>query len=144
MQWIDRDGLAGELKGEEWKDPWYRQRPENIRKIDEIFCTFLMKHTKIDLYEDGQKRGFEIAPVNTIPEVAGNVQLRKRGYFVPMEHPDLCATLEYLGPPFRLSVTPWEMKKCAPLIGEHNEEIYLHELGLNRRELLGLKEAGII
>lgn len=144
VKWLDRDGMADEFKGEEWKDPWYRLRPENIQKIDGIFRQFLMKYSKKELYEDGQKRGFEVAPVNTIREVTESGQLRARRYFVPVEHPELGEKLEYLGPPFRLSLTPWKIAKRAPLVGEHNEEIYQNELGLNRQELTSLAEAGVI
>ncbi|MFC1815149.1 CaiB/BaiF CoA transferase family protein [Thermodesulfobacteriota bacterium] len=144
LEWLDTDAMAGELKEEKWKDHWYRQRPENMQKIDERFREFLAKHTKKELYEDGQKRGFEIAPVNTVREVAESVQLRERGYFVPVEHPELGVTLEYLGPPFRLSLTPWKIRRRAPLLGEHNEAIYKNELGLNQQELISLAQAGII
>lgn len=144
FNWLDQDGMAGELKDEKWKDPWYRQRPENTQKINEIFRDFLMRHKRKELYEDGQERGFEIGPVNTIQEVAENPHLRMRSYFIPVEHPELGAKLEYLGPPFRSSPTSWKIAKRAPLLGEHNEEIYQAELGLNRQELTSLAEAGVI
>ncbi|MFC1816661.1 CaiB/BaiF CoA transferase family protein [Thermodesulfobacteriota bacterium] len=144
VKWLDQDGMAGEIKDEKWADIWYRQRPENIQTIDKKFRIFLMKHTKKELYEHGQDLGFEIAPVNTIREVAESVQLRDRRYFVPVEHPELGVTLKYMGPPFRLSLTPWKITKRAPLLGEHNEEIYQNELGLTRQELISLTEAGII
>jgi len=144
VHWLDTDGMAGELKDDKWKDPWFRQRPKNLQKIDEMFSEFLMRHTKKELYEDGQKRGFEIAPVNTVREVAENAQLRARDYFVPVEHPELDTTLEYLGPPYRLSLTPWKISTRAPLIGEHNREIYENELGLDRQEITTLVQAGVI
>ncbi|MFC1815897.1 CaiB/BaiF CoA transferase family protein, partial [Thermodesulfobacteriota bacterium] len=144
VKWLDRDGMAGELNEEKWKDPWYRERPENIQQIDDKFREFLMIHTKSELYEDGQKRGFEIAPVNTIREVANNVHLKARRYFVPVEHSELGVKLKYLGPPFGLSLTPWKIAKRAPLVGEHNQEIYQNEIGLSKRELTSLAEAGVI
>ncbi len=144
VKWLDSDGMAGELKDEVWKDRWYRQRPENVEKIDAKFRAFLLNHNKQELYEDGQKRGFEIAPANTIPEVAGSIQLRNRNYFVPVQHPELGETLTYLGAPFRSSSAPWKITRRAPLIGEHNEEIYLQELGLGPQELISLAEAGVI
>ncbi len=144
IRWLDRDGLAEELKGEEWKDPWFRQVPENVRKIDAVFCQFLLRHGKQELYEDGQKRGFEIGPAYTIPEVAASKQLRARNYFMPVEHPELGETLEYLGPPFRSSLAPGQAMRRAPLIGEHNESIYEEELGLSREQVIRLADAGVI
>ncbi len=144
VEWLDKDGLAGELRGEEWKDHWFRQRPENVQKIDEKFRAFLLKYNKKELYEEGQERGFEIAPVNRIPEVAASIQLKNRNYFVSLEHPELGATLQYLGAPFRLSAAPWRISKSAPLLGEHNEEIYRTELGLTPQEMTGMAAAGVI
>jgi len=144
VQWLDDDHLAGELTAEEWKDPWFRQRPENLEKIDATFRNFLIRHTKKELYEEGQGKGFEVAPVNRIPEVAESAQLRARDYFVTVEHPELDATLEYLGPPFRMSATPWKISNRAPLLGEHNEAIFQKELGLSPEELTGLKAAGVV
>ena len=143
VEWLDRDGKAGELKDEKWKDVWFRREPENTRTIDEHFREFLLMHRKQEIYEDGQKRGFEIAPVNTIREVTTSVQLRERRYFLPVEHPELGGTLEYLGAPFRLSLTPWKIGKTAPVAGEHNREVY-QEIGLNREALTALTQAGII
>lgn len=144
VEWLDKDGLAGELKDEQWKDHWFRQRPENIQMIDEKFRKFLLKYNKQELYEEGQERGFEIAPVNKIPEVAESIQLKNRKYFQPVEHPELGATLAYLGAPFRLSAAPWKLAKRAPLLGEHNQEIYHAELGLKPQEICSLAAAGII
>jgi crotonobetainyl-CoA:carnitine CoA-transferase CaiB-like acyl-CoA transferase len=36
------------------------------------------------------------------------------------------------------------IRRRAPLIGEHNEEIYKKELGLSAEELMVLKQSGII
>ena len=143
VEWLDKDGKAGELKEEKWKDIWFRKEPENVRTIDKHFREFLLMHTKQELYVDGQKRGFEIAPVNTVQEVTESVQLRERRYFIPQEHPELGRTLEYLGAPFRMSLTPWKIGKTAPLAGQHNREVY-QETGLNQTELTALTQAGII
>jgi len=40
VKWLDTEGMAGELKEEKWKNPWFRQRPENSQKIDNTFRAF--------------------------------------------------------------------------------------------------------
>jgi len=40
--------------------------------------------------------------------------------------------------------SPWRISSRAPLIGEHNEEIYCRELGLQKTELALLAEAGVV
>ena len=36
------------------------------------------------------------------------------------------------------------MRRRAPLIGEHNEEIYVGELGLDKAQMAQLKEQGTV
>jgi crotonobetainyl-CoA:carnitine CoA-transferase CaiB-like acyl-CoA transferase len=52
--------------------------------------------------------------------------------------------LLYPNPPFLLSEELRVQKRRAPLIGEHNEEIYRGELGISREEMTKLKELGAI
>ena len=54
------------------------------------------------------------------------------------------ASLTYPGAPYDFADTPWQIRRRAPLLGEHNEEIYLSELGLSRRELSDYRERGVI
>jgi formyl-CoA transferase len=42
------------------------------------------------------------------------------------------------------SETPWRISRRAPLIGEHNREVYEKELGLSKEELTDLRAKGII
>jgi crotonobetainyl-CoA:carnitine CoA-transferase CaiB-like acyl-CoA transferase len=52
--------------------------------------------------------------------------------------------LTYPGAPYRLSQTPWTIRRPAPRLGEHNEAIYAGHLGVSREELLLLGRTGII
>jgi crotonobetainyl-CoA:carnitine CoA-transferase CaiB-like acyl-CoA transferase len=71
-------------------------------------------------------------------------QLLARSFFQLLEHPELGETLSYPGAPYQLRETPWQLRRRAPLIGEHNEAIYGGELGLSRAELAVLLAAGAI
>ena len=86
-----------------------------------------------------------------LPSVAGmNGLLRAsrnghppRRWFTPVEHPELETTITYAGPPYRFSETPWRIHR-PPRIGEHNQEVYCGELGLSKKQLAALTDAGII
>ena len=96
---------------------------------------FLMSHTKAELFEGAVKRRILLFPVATTKDIMQNTQLQARGYFRQVFHPDLSTTITYPGPFVRASATPLQLRRLAPKIGEHNAEIYHHDLGLTREEL---------
>jgi crotonobetainyl-CoA:carnitine CoA-transferase CaiB-like acyl-CoA transferase len=82
--------------------------------------------------------------VNTPRDLVESPQLQARGFFVDVEHPELGATIRYPGAPYALSETPWQLRQRPPLLGEHNEAIYVQELGLSHANLAALQAGGII
>jgi crotonobetainyl-CoA:carnitine CoA-transferase CaiB-like acyl-CoA transferase len=59
-------------------------------------------------------------------------------------HPELGVTLTYPGAPWKLSRTPWRLRRRAPLLGEHTAEILGGELGLEQEALQTLRQEGVI
>ena len=43
-----------------------------------------------------------------------------------------------------MSGSACEIRRKAPLIGEHNHEVYVKELGISEKDMLMLKQGGII
>ena len=77
-------------------------------------------------------------------DVLENLQLAARNYWADLEHPELDATFAYPRHFFLGSETENYVRRRAPLIGEHNDEIYGKELGLSSAEITALKEASVI
>jgi CoA:oxalate CoA-transferase len=69
--------------------------------------------------------------------------MKAREFFVPIEHPAVGA-VEYPTAPYKLSETPWCVDHPAPLLGEHNEEVYCQRLGYSKGQLVRLRAVGII
>ena len=105
---------------------------------------FFMNHTKKEIAEEGLKRGLNAASIDSPPDVLENRQLEARGYWVDLEHPESGSTLMYPKQFFLCNETENFMKRRAPLTGEHNEDIYVKELGLSSTEIAALKKAGVI
>ncbi len=61
-----------------------------------------------------------------------------------MEHPELEASFNYPGAPYKFEAAPWQIKRRAPLLGEDNEAVYIEELGLTSKELTALVDAGVV
>ena len=100
--------------------------------------------TKAELYEEAVKRGIMLAPCNNMVDIMKNAQLDVRGFWVKVDHPELNRKIVYPGAPVKMEQTPWKVSRRAPLIGEHNREIYEKEMGLSVDEMAKLKKTGVI
>ncbi len=163
IDWMAEEGMAEDLTDPRWKEIFAQidlrliavllQSPDvslaqewvpRFRHVDPIIERFIRTKPKHVLYEEGQRRGLLIAPVNTPKDVVENPQLNARGFFQEVAHPELGATIRYPGPPYRLGLTPARIWRRPPRIGEHNLEVYRDELGLSPQELSALAAAGVI
>ena len=70
-------------------------------------------------------------------------QTKAREFFTEIDHP-AAGKLMYPGLPYKLSTMTPSKNHGAPLLGQHNEEIYTERLGYAKEDLVRLKEAGVI
>lgn len=148
QRWLQEEGVALDIDIAAWQGlPVFGEGgppPEDVRRLEDVLAGFFAERAKGDLYVQGQGRGLVLAEVSTARDLVESAHLHARGFFEPVEHPELGQTLPYPGAPGRLSRTPWSTGRRPPLIGEHNIEIYCGELGLSRADLAMLKSAGAI
>jgi crotonobetainyl-CoA:carnitine CoA-transferase CaiB-like acyl-CoA transferase len=85
-----------------------------------------------------------LCPVNDSKDIMENAQLKEREFWVDINHPELSTSIKYPGAFAKLSETPLNIRCRAPLIGEHNREIYQGELGLSSSELNDLLRSRVI
>jgi crotonobetainyl-CoA:carnitine CoA-transferase CaiB-like acyl-CoA transferase len=112
-------------------------------EFDAIWYSWLADHDKQELFEIFLKSKIASAPVNSPEDLLNNVQLKAREYFVEVDHPKTGKVL-YPGAAFKLSESPWKIRCPAPLLGQHNDEIYCGQLGYSKEDLVKLREGGII
>ena len=113
--------------------------PELMDKIAE----WTKNMTKGELYREAQRVGCPAGPVRSAEEVVKWEQPRSRGFFVEVDHP-VAGRFEYPRAAYHLSETPVTIDRPAPLLGQHNEEIFTRLLGRSRDDLVKLREAGVI
>jgi len=75
-------------------------------------------------------------------DVFNDPHLAARGFFVEVDHP-YTGPLKYPGANFKMSETEWKAGR-APLLGEHNREVYCDRLGYSAEELVRMREQGVI
>src|SRR5215813_7163257 len=86
--------------------------------------------------------GIPNAPINTIPEVFDDPQVKHMGIPKQIRHPKMGAS-NLIGSPINLSDTPAQFFRPAPLLGENTEEI-LERLGYDREAIQELRASGVI
>ena len=70
-------------------------------------------------------------------------QLTAREFFVEVDHP-VAGKARYSGMGAKLSENEFQVRRPAPLLGQHNSEIYRQELGLSSQEMVSLRATGVI
>ena len=146
VKWMDEKGMATDwLKAQEWEkfDPGNATQ-EDFDRIMEPVAKFLLGITKKEFLEEAVKRRIMGYPVSTAKDIMENPQLKQREVWQELEHPELSAKITYPGTWVKLSQSLCGIQRKAPLIGEHNREIYVEEMGISEDDLVLLKQAGSI
>jgi len=112
--------------------------------LNESVERFFLKHTKAQLYEWAIRTRAMLYPVSNSEDLLHNVQLNDRNFWTKVDHPELGDTITYPGAWAISSEANLDIRRRAPLIGEHNQEIYEGELGITKEELVMLKQLGVI
>ncbi len=80
-----------------------------------------------------QEAGVAAGVVQTPEDLRNDPQLEHREHYWMLDHPTM-GHRAYDGPSFRLSETPAELTKAAPLLGEDNEYVYKDIVGMSDDE----------
>jgi crotonobetainyl-CoA:carnitine CoA-transferase CaiB-like acyl-CoA transferase len=129
------------IAGEEWETLAYRTH--HLMEVSPKLDEWMQRQSKHDIHEQGAGRGIAVGPINSAPEVMADPQLAARGYFTEVEHPE-AGKRRYAGWPYRMSATPPRVSRPAPLLGQHNREIYCSELGYSAAEFEQLRRSGAV
>lgn len=145
VKWMEDEGMADELKSIDWYNlDLSKYTEEGMNNLNGHFARFFEAHTKAELYQGSIERGTPVYPVSTPGEPQQDIQLQSRQFWVKLWHAELGTSINYPGPFVQASEAPCRVRRCAPLIGEHNHEVYERELGLSKEEMTILKQAGHI
>jgi len=112
-------------------------------EFDAIWYSWLADRTKDELFEIFRRANIASAPVNSPEDILSNPHLKAREYFTEIDHPET-GKVTYPGAPIHMMETPSKARYPAPLLGQHNKEIYCDRLGYTREDLVKLRESGII
>ena len=112
-------------------------------ELDAPLAQWFMTRARADIFDQCRQARLPIAPVYHIDELIAHPQLAERGFFMAVERPGVEA-LRLPGLPMQFSKTSWRVRLPAPLLGEHNEQVYGEELGYELSELTAWRQQGVI
>jgi crotonobetainyl-CoA:carnitine CoA-transferase CaiB-like acyl-CoA transferase len=118
-------------------------RGQNLDALKALMADWLAQWKVMDFYKEAQKRRIPVAPVHTMGSLLEDDQLLERGYFVDFQQPGL-SKIKLPGSPSRYGRTVWALKRPAPRLGEHSEEVLCAEAGISPMQLDALRKAGIV
>jgi crotonobetainyl-CoA:carnitine CoA-transferase CaiB-like acyl-CoA transferase len=146
VQWMHDENLADEFVDSlDWDTlDMSNVSPEIIHKIEEKFGGFFLAYSKAELFKEAVARGINLDPISNPPDLLNYTQLNARNFWIQVNHPELNMGITYPGSFFISTEVPCKIEKRAPLIGEHNQEIYRDRLGLSNLEIKDLVSNGII
>jgi benzylsuccinate CoA-transferase BbsE subunit len=145
VNWMDGKGMADDyLRSMDWDnfDMWRADQPM-VDRISEPIAKFFQAHDKSEIAHEAAARQISICPLSTMEDLLNDPQLKARNFWTEIDHPELNTKITYPREFVKSSEDVCETRFRAPLIGEHNEEIY-GEIGLGKPDLVTLKQAGVI
>ena len=149
------DGRGDEMWGRlmkvlgnpEWsRPPEYGDRAwraQHVPHIREKLMEWTMEHDKEFIYHETQKAGIATAITYTSEDVFRSPQNAARDFFVELDH-EHAGRLAYPFIPYRFSEVPIEYRSAAPLLGQHNQQVYGGLLGYSDNQIEALRAASAI
>ncbi len=120
--------LAEFLGKPEWlEEKIFIQRPSRIRNSDAanaLVAQVVADRPMLDVIRGLQRVRVPAAPVSTMADLYRDEQLKSREFFAPLpadnstEAPALAP-----GVPFKSTAMGWSMRRPAPRLGEHNQDV---------------------
>ncbi len=138
---VGRDDLIGDARYADMSG-----RLTNNAEIDAIVSEWTREHETNDAIRHLRQFDVICGPVRNIRDILAWPHMRERGMIETLEHPALGALsgVHAQGFPIKLSESPGGYERPAPLIGQHNDEIFGGLLGMTESEIDGLRAKGVI
>lgn len=145
VAWMEADGGATDfLRNMDWDNfDMFTVTKEEMDNISGPVGEFFKRHTRKELLAGAVPRGVSIGPLSSMEDLLSDECLKERKFWKEIEHPELGTSITYPREFVKSTEVDCSTRFRAPLIGEHNEEIY-KEIGLSGQDLIKLKQSGVI
>ena len=118
-------------------------RVDNREALREALDVAFVSRDAAEWLEEFRRAGLPCGPINTIPEVFAHPQANARGLVTGVEHSS-AGSVQFPGFPYKLSLTPADVRMPPPMLGQHTEEVLVQQLDYSPADVAGLRERGVI
>ena len=130
LDWLEALGLRDQFDGsvflemgaerdritaKDLQDPLVQQMVVSVREAQQFVSTRVSAY---DFFISAQQHGLTAGVVYAPEDVFSDPHFVARQWPVDVEHPELGRSFTYPGRPYRLTATPWQITRRAPLLGE--------------------------
>jgi crotonobetainyl-CoA:carnitine CoA-transferase CaiB-like acyl-CoA transferase len=144
VKFFDEKGQAGDLTSEKYQDPNNRKGMAFALHFSDVQADCVAAFDMEAIWRGGQNLGIPWAPIRTPEENLKDEQWQMRATFTEVDHPELGEHFTYIGAPMLPNEVAWREGPRAPLVGEHNEDVFCGQLDLPRAEVARLRERKIV
>ncbi len=126
-------------------DPRFASNPQRVRhlgELDPLVIAALMREKRAHWVAAFEAVGVPCGPINSIPEVFEDPQVKHRGMLRELSHPS-AGTVPQVVSPMRFRENPLSFDRAPPLLGQHTDEL-LAELGYDAGRIAALRAAGAV
>ena len=134
---IDRSDLLNEKKFYTNTD-----RMENLEELQANLNKTFRSKTTAEWLKILEQAGVPCGPVYNMEQAYNDPQVLSRDMIVEIEHP-VAGLIKNIGIPVKLSDTPGSIRRPAPSLGQHTDEI-LAQFGYTQQESGSYKASGIV
>lgn len=140
-RFLKATGLATLSEDARFRDN--RSRAEHGQELSALIAPWMALRTVAEVVDTMQRARVPCGPVYTIPQAYADPQVQARQMVMATDHGRL-GVLPLIGNPVKLSGAPVSVRRTAPTVGEHNQQVYGELLGLSHEEIARLQTEGAI
>lgn len=121
----------------------HHSREANFEYLTQRLQSEADKYDTQEMFDMVAVEGTACAPICSAEQVFNSPHTKAREFFEEIDHP-VVGKLMYPGLPYKMSEGNVTGNFGAPTLGQHNDEIYCGKLGYEQKDLVKLREAGVI
>ncbi len=127
-------------------DARFATNPSRVRQREVLvpmLADMVRKFGKDVWIDKLEAAGVPCGPINTLPEVFANPQVKARGMEVALPHPS-GGVARVVASPMKMSETPPIARTAPPTLGQHSDDILRERLGFDDARIEQLRAEGVV